>query len=206
MIRAETPRHQSGIRQSENQQSQNRQSGKQQPGKPLAGNLRRPRIRTAPVLLIAASVLVAGLAGCTGADSVPSAPSSQAAAAAVETPSAQPSSSAADGSASSPAADQPELDAATARLSETVGNALRGVVASNPKPGQEQLTAALTGAGIPAGSLQVSASRTPTGLEVDAIEAAALQGEACVIGQIRDGSVVVTVLPVLATGKCFVGG
>ncbi|MBT2538783.1 hypothetical protein J7I79_22205 [Arthrobacter sp. ISL-69] len=151
-------------------------------------------------------MLVAGLAGCTGADSVPSAPSSQAAAAAVETPSAQPSSSAADGSASSPAADQPELDAATARLSETVGNALRGVVASNPKPGQEQLTAALTGAGIPAGSLQVSASRTPTGLEVDAIEAAALQGEACVIGQIRDGSVVVTVLPVLATGKCFVGG
>ena len=80
------------------------------------------------------------------------------------------------------------------------------VAASNPKPGQEQLTAALTGAGIPAGSLQVSASRTPTGLEVDAIEAAALQGKDCVIGQIRDGSVVVTVLPVLATGKCFVGG
>jgi hypothetical protein len=41
---------------------------------------------------------------------------------------------------------------------------------------------------------------------VDAIEAAALQGKDCVIGQIRDGSVVVTVLPVLATGKCFVGG
>lgn len=87
-----------------------------------------------------------------------------------------------------------------------MGNALRGVVASNPKPGQEQLTAALTGAGIPAGSLQVSASHTPTGLEVDAIEAAALQGTDCVIGQIRGGSVVVTVLPVLATGKCFVGG
>jgi hypothetical protein len=101
---------------------------------------------------------------------------------------------------------QPEPDPATARLSETVGNALRGVAATNPKPGQEQLTAALTGAGIPAGSLQVSASRTPTGLEVDAIEAAALQGGDCVIGQIRDGKVVVTVLPVLATGKCFVGG
>ncbi|MBT2594762.1 hypothetical protein J7I92_05585 [Arthrobacter sp. ISL-72] len=77
---------------------------------------------------------------------------------------------------------------------------------ANPKPGQDQLTAALTGAGIPAESLQVSVSRTPTGLEVDAIEAAALQGQDCVIGQIRDGSVVVTVLPVLATGKCFVGG
>jgi hypothetical protein len=91
-------------------------------------------------------------------------------------------------------------------LKDTVTNALLGVAAANPKPGQEQLAAALTGAGIPAGSLQVSASRTPTGLEVDAIEAAALQGPDCVIGQIRDGSVVVTVLPVLATGKCFVGG
>jgi len=153
------------------------------------------------VSLIAASLLVAGLAGCTGADSGSSAPPSQAAAAS-ESQAAQPSSSA---TAASPAAGQPELDAATARLSETVGNALRGVAATNPKPGQEQLTAALTGAGIPAGTLQVSASRTPTGLEVDAIEAAALQGKDCVIGQIRDGGVVVTVLPVLATGKCFVG-
>jgi hypothetical protein len=100
----------------------------------------------------------------------------------------------------------PSQDASTSRLKETLGNALRTVAAANPKPGQDQVTAALTGAGIPAGSLQVSASRTPTGLEVDAIEAAALQGKDCVIGQIRGGSVVVTVLPVLASGKCFVGG
>jgi hypothetical protein len=118
---------------------------------------------------------------------------------------AEPASSATAGPTASPAG-EPKLDAETARLKETVGNALRGVAAANPKPGQDQLTAALTGAGIPAGTLQVSASRTPTGLEVDAIEAAALQGKNCVIGQIRDGSVVVTVLPVLATGKCFVGG
>jgi pyruvate/2-oxoglutarate dehydrogenase complex dihydrolipoamide acyltransferase (E2) component len=151
-------------------------------------------------------VLVAGIAGCTGADPGASAPSSEAAAAASESQSPQPTSSATAASAEAPATVQPEPDPATARLSETVGNALRGVAAANPKPGQEQLTAALTGAGIPAGSLQVSASRTPTGLEVDAIEAAALQGKDCVIGQIRDGNVVVTVLPVLATGKCFVGG
>ncbi|MNJ05760.1 hypothetical protein D3C73_1673000 [compost metagenome] len=48
-------------------------------------------------------------------------------------------------------------------------------------------------------------SRTPRGLEVDAMEAAAQTGESCIMGQIRDGGVVVTVLPVLATGKCFVG-
>jgi hypothetical protein len=118
---------------------------------------------------------------------------------------AEPASTATAGPTASPAG-EPKLDAETARLKETVGNALRGVAAANPKPGQDQLTAALTGAGIPAGTLQVSASRTPTGLEVDAIEAAALQGKDCVIGQIRDGSVVVSVLPVLATGKCFVGG
>ena len=56
-----------------------------------------------------------------------------------------------------------------------------------------------------AGVLEVSQSRTPTGLEADAIEAAVLQGGDCVIGQVRDGAVAVTVLPVLASGKCFVG-
>ena len=66
------------------------------------------------------------------------------------------------------------------------------------------MTAALTGAGVTALSLEVSASRTPTGLEVDAIEAAALQDKDCVIGQMREGKVTV-VLPVLSTGKCFVG-
>jgi hypothetical protein len=53
--------------------------------------------------------------------------------------------------------------------------------------------------------LEVSQSRTPTGLEADAIEAAVRQGGDCVIGQVRDGAVAVTVLPVLASGKCFVG-
>jgi hypothetical protein len=67
------------------------------------------------------------------------------------------------------------------------------------------VTEALTGAGVAAGALEVSESSTPTGLEADAIEAAVLQGSDCVVGQIRDGSVAVTVLPVLATGKCFVG-
>ncbi|WP_427175125.1 DUF6993 domain-containing protein [Arthrobacter sp. 92] len=97
------------------------------------------------------------------------------------------------------------MDPATSGLKETVAAALRTVVAANPKPDKDQVASALTGAGIPAASLQVSASRTPTGLDVDSLEAAALQGKDCVIGQIRDGAVVVTVLPVLANGKCFVG-
>ncbi|MFF1383071.1 DUF6993 domain-containing protein [Arthrobacter sp. NPDC058288] len=189
MIRAKTSQPQYGL----------------QPGSLRSGAGRR--LRGASVLFITASMLAAGLAGCSGAGADSPASSSQAAAAVAGPSVAQPAPTATGASVAAPApAQQPELDAATARLSETVRNALRGVAAANPKPGQDQLTAALTGAGIPAGSLQVSVSRTPTGLEVDAIEAAALQGKDCVIGQIRDGSVVVTVLPVLATGKCFVGG
>jgi hypothetical protein len=155
-------------------------------------------------------MLAVALAGCTstgtGADPGSRAQQSASPAAVPASGAAQPAPTATAGTTAAGSAAAPEPDAATARLKDTVTNALQGVAAANPKPGQEQLAAALTGAGIPAGSLQVSASRTPTGLEVDAIEAAALQGAECVIGQIRDGSVVVTVLPVLATGKCFVGG
>nr|WP_208381459.1 hypothetical protein [Paenarthrobacter ilicis] len=82
---------------------------------------------------------------------------------------------------------------------------MKNLVAGNPKPDRDALKAALVAAGIPAAALEVSVSRTPTGLDVDAMEAAALTGGHCVMGQIRDGGVAVTVLPVLATGKCFVG-
>lgn len=82
---------------------------------------------------------------------------------------------------------------------------MKAVVAGNPKPDRETLRAALVAADIPEANVEVSVSRTPTGLDVDAMETAALTGESCVLGQIRDGGVMVTVLPVLATGKCFVG-
>ncbi len=83
--------------------------------------------------------------------------------------------------------------------------ALERLAAGSPKPATAQVTEALTGAGIAPASLQVSQSRTPTGLEADTIEASVLQGRDCVIGQVREGAVTVTVLPVLASGKCFVG-
>ncbi|TSE17894.1 hypothetical protein B1A87_005570 [Arthrobacter sp. KBS0703] len=86
-----------------------------------------------------------------------------------------------------------------------MAEALGSLTVGNPKPGTDQITAALTAAGVPARSLEVSAGRTPTGLDVDSIEAASVQGKDCVFGQIRDGKVTVTVLPVLANGKCFVG-
>ncbi|WOH17098.1 hypothetical protein IRJ34_12040 [Paenarthrobacter sp. GOM3] len=82
---------------------------------------------------------------------------------------------------------------------------MKKLVTANAKPEREAIRAALVSAGIPKANVEVSVSRTPTGLDVDAMEAAALTGDNCVMGQIRDSGVVVTVLPVLATGKCFVG-
>jgi hypothetical protein len=90
-------------------------------------------------------------------------------------------------------------------MKQTVTDALSRLAAGTPKPATAQVTAALIGAGVAPAVLEVSASRTPTGLEADAIESAVLQGTDCVLGQIRDGRVTVTVLPVLASGKCFVG-
>ena len=92
-----------------------------------------------------------------------------------------------------------------AATTSTVESTLKNLVAGNPKPDREALRAALVSAGIPQENIEVSVSRTPTGLDVDAMEAAILAGKSCVMGQIRDGGVVVTVLPVLSTGKCFVG-
>lgn len=90
-------------------------------------------------------------------------------------------------------------------LKQTMESALKTLAAASPKPTQEALRSQLVSAGIPASTLEVSASKTPTGLDADAIEAAAKLDKDCVMGEIRDGQVSVSVLPVLASGKCFVG-
>lgn len=181
---------------------------------------------------IAAPVLAVALSGCTGvtqsgigtqsgsqqgpAEPAPAAPSVEGSAAArskagngttgpaAAGPLADTSGGSAapgDGSASQPAAQA----AATETVKQTVTDALGRLAAGSPKPATVQVSDALTGAGIAPGVLEVSQSRTPTGLEADAVEAAVRQGSDCVIGQVREGAVAVTVLPVLASGKCFVG-
>jgi hypothetical protein len=157
-------------------------------------------------LLTVGGVTVLALTGCTGgspavtqldASPLVVAPSGSGTAAATETGSSKP------GAGSSQAATS--NNAATAAMKQTVTDALGRLAAGTPKPATAQVTEALTGAGVAPAVLEVSASRTPTGLEADAIESAVLQGTDCVLGHIRDGSVTVTVLPVLASGKCFVG-
>ncbi|MCY1674521.1 hypothetical protein OVA06_07325 [Pseudarthrobacter sp. SL88] len=120
------------------------------------------------------------------------------------TPSASPEA-AATPSGQALAATSDADKAATEVMKRTVTQTLTGLAGGTPKPATAQVTEVLTAAGIAPAALQVSQSRTPTGLEADAIEAAVLQGKDCVIGQVREGSVTVTVLPVLASGKCFVG-
>ncbi|MFJ5694521.1 DUF6993 domain-containing protein [Arthrobacter sp. NPDC093125] len=182
---------------------------------PDAGSSRgSARFRTGRISLgvVAAGLLLAGLAACSsGASPEPGAGASANAgqerstgavssAAAVQSGTPPGAAALTAGATPSAAAGGP---LATAQRKMT--DALGAVVSGTPKPGTEQITQALTAAGFPAATLEVSASRTPTGLDVDSVEAAAVQGRECVIGQIRDGKVTVTVLPVLASGKCFVG-
>lgn len=73
------------------------------------------------------------------------------------------------------------------------------------KPGRSEMTQALLAAGVATENIEVSVDKTPTGLDVDAIEAAAKTGKDCVVGQVREGQSTVVVLPVLSTGRCFAG-
>lgn len=124
-----------------------------------------------------------------------------------------PSASGTEGKAATPApaatksatAGPPAAADATAALRTKVTDVLGRLAAGTPKPSTAQVRDALTGAGVATGSLEVSESTTPTGLAADSIEAAVRQEKDCVIGQVREGAVTVTVLPVLASGKCFVG-
>ena len=165
-----------------------------------------------PARIAVAGLLLSSLAACTSAagpesGAANSDPNNQAGGTtAAATADAAATGSAATGSApGSVAATGAESGTATAKLQKTMSETLGAVAAAAPKPGTEQVRQALTAAGVPATTLEVSAGRTPTGLDVDSIEAASVQGRECVIGQIRDGKVTVTVLPVLASGKCFVG-
>lgn len=157
------------------------------------GSSASPGVRARLVFLAAAGCMAVAVAlsACTGVQPGPSASTTDSGA----------SSPAGAPVASTPAPEDP----ATAAVKQTVTDALNRLAAGNPKPATAQVTESLTGAGVSSTALEVSESRTPTGLEADAIEAAVLQGKDCVVGQIRDGGVSVTVLPVLSSGKCFVG-
>lgn len=94
---------------------------------------------------------------------------------------------------------------ATSSAKARVESALTKLAAGESQPATEQIRSALVEAGFPRRSIEVTASRTPTGLQADAVQAAVRQGRDCVVGQVRNGTVAVTVLTVLADGRCFAG-
>ena len=89
----------------------------------------------------------------------------------------------------------------SAKLTASLGD----LAAGTKSPNRVQMNAAMLEAGAAEDTLEVSVDTTPTGLAVDAIEAASLVEGECVVGQVRNGQVSVSLLPVLATGRCFVG-
>ena len=90
-------------------------------------------------------------------------------------------------------------------MKSKVESVLDTAVRSGGQPETAVIRESLVNAGIPAGDVEVTASRTPTGLAADAVEAGVRDGSSCVVAQLRSGSVAVSVLPVLASGGCLVG-
>lgn len=169
----------------------------------------RPRRRIAGRLAPAVLVSLLAVAGCAP-ETGPADPQSPLA-------SDQRSIEASTGEgAGSGAVDQPEQEptapdaepSASTEAEAAVGGvtaALVELAAGSPSPTRGEMVNAFVDAGIAEDAVEVSLDVTPTGLEVDAIQAASPVGATCVVGQIRDGSAVVSLLPVLASGLCFVG-
>jgi hypothetical protein len=101
--------------------------------------------------------------------------------------------------------DPAAADPVAADMKAKVEAALADTVTGGRLPATEQIRAALADAGVAAEAVEVTASRTPTGLDADAVEAAVRAGESCVVAQLRQGNVVVSALPALAEGACLVG-
>ena len=147
--------------------------------------------------------MAAALAGCSGSgDTVAPAESASTAVATVIAsaptsivPSAAtpPAPSVAGGSAAAP-------PVVAAKVREALAGLADGTV-----PGTDSVRAVLVRAGYAPGDIEVTASRTPTGLDADAVEASVRHGADCVVAQIRGRSVTATVLPALADGRCLAG-
>ncbi|MDJ0316030.1 DUF6993 domain-containing protein [Arthrobacter antibioticus] len=98
-----------------------------------------------------------------------------------------------------------EPPTAAQELATRIRDSLTELAGVTKSPNRDQMMSAMLEAGAEKDKVELSIDITPTGLAVDAIESAAPVGEECVVGQVRDGNVAVTILPVLASGRCFVG-
>lgn len=150
-----------------------------------------PRARALTTLATSVA-LVAGflaLAGCSPTESPEPVPS--------------PSVSAtADVPAPTPTYD-PQASATELRpfFDETVREVLR----DDRTPGGAAIIRALVAAGFPKDSLEVTFDRTAIDLEADNVQFSAVVGEECLIGQVGNVKYGSRVMPVLGSGRCFIG-
>jgi hypothetical protein len=157
-----------------------------------------PGVLALSLLLVGACWEGAGVGG-SRIDSVP--PS---AAPVVAPPAVAPVQAAGASTAEAPVQAASTAGAAVATAREDLENALRRAFAGG-KPSAEQVRDDLVAAGFAAADVQVTAGRTPTGLEAGAVEVGVKRGGDCLVAQVRSGAVSVSVLPVLADGRCLVG-
>ncbi|WP_087075918.1 DUF6993 domain-containing protein [Arthrobacter sedimenti] len=112
-------------------------------------------------------------------------------------------------SPSSPSAVSSSPGTDAAGIAEAVESALRTLAGSQDSVSSDQVRAAIEQGFADAGSapeeVEVSIDRTPTGLDVDAIQGAGRTDGTCIVGEVREGAVSVAVLPALASNLCFVG-
>ncbi|BCW67400.1 hypothetical protein NicSoilB4_21630 [Arthrobacter sp. NicSoilB4] len=101
--------------------------------------------------------------------------------------------------------DPAAVDSATSDTKTRVEAALDTLAGTGRTPGTEEIRSVLIAAGFASDGVEVTASRTPTGLEADAVVAAVASGSNCIVAQLRGGNVSSAVLPVLADGRCLVG-
>lgn len=177
-------------------------------------------------ILTVSAALSVGVTSCTASPGPDAGPISSPASDAAEgtptpgAPASAPSdgstsdSSTSDGSTSgvpSPEGTSPTATAGGDALgvAEAVRSSLQALADGQDSVTRDQVRAAIERGFADEGAvperIEVSVDRTPTGLDVDAIQAAGLIGDRCVVGEVREGAVSAVVLPVLATGLCFVG-
>lgn len=102
------------------------------------------------------------------------------------------------------AASATPLSALDVQVNE-ISVALRQLANEQSKPSTDQVRSVLARYSSDPGSIEVSASKTPTGLDADAIQAAVKIDNTCIVSGIRSGQSTTVKLPVLASGRCFEG-
>lgn len=151
------------------------------------------------------SVLVLSSVGLLAPASAPASPSTSPGASSLDSASAVTSASASARGVQIEGVQQTVLPAKADKTPQSLTEALEALAAGEPSPNRDMIRDAFTAAGFAGDSVEVSLDVTPTGLAVDSIRGAAADKGSCTFGEVREGQVSVSVLPVLDSGFCFVG-